>query len=198
MNNDMEHMKYLRPVAEADVAEIERKESTYRGSWKRRGGIGAFMMIARKWDRLESMLQAAPQHHSRYDIFCAIADDPDGKDGSALAEVRDLRRYLLLVEAEMLAEGWAGSGQAGKEAPDPSQPPFEGYRSPGYDVRSPAERERDRGADKTAADRPPMTLREQDLAERIHNLLLDLASKESIIADQDRELAALRREIGQP
>lgn len=39
------------------------------------------------------------------DIFTAIATDPSGDDGSVLAEVRDLRRYLLLVEAEMMARG---------------------------------------------------------------------------------------------
>ncbi len=39
------------------------------------------------------------------DIFQLIASDPSGSDGTVLAEVRDLRRYLLLVEAEMVARG---------------------------------------------------------------------------------------------
>jgi hypothetical protein len=39
------------------------------------------------------------------DIFAKIAEKPGGEDGSVLAEVRDLRRYLLLVEAEMIAAG---------------------------------------------------------------------------------------------
>ncbi len=39
------------------------------------------------------------------DIFQMIANNPSGDDGSPLAEVRDLRRYLLLVEAEMVARG---------------------------------------------------------------------------------------------
>ena len=39
------------------------------------------------------------------DIFGMIEADPSGRDGSVLAEVRDLRRYLLLVEAEMVARG---------------------------------------------------------------------------------------------
>lgn len=38
-------------------------------------------------------------------IFAMIRKDPTGKDGSVLAEVRDLRRYLLLVEAEMVSRG---------------------------------------------------------------------------------------------
>lgn len=40
------------------------------------------------------------------DIFTIIASQPaDGSDGTVLAEVRDLRRYLMLVEAEMIARG---------------------------------------------------------------------------------------------
>jgi len=39
------------------------------------------------------------------DIFGMIERDPSGDDGCVLAEVRDLRRYLLLVEAEMVARG---------------------------------------------------------------------------------------------
>lgn len=39
------------------------------------------------------------------DIFAKIAADPSGADGTVLAEVRDLRRYLMLVEAEMIARG---------------------------------------------------------------------------------------------
>ena len=38
-------------------------------------------------------------------IFAGIRQDPTGADGSPLAEVRDLRRYLLLIEAEMMARG---------------------------------------------------------------------------------------------
>jgi hypothetical protein len=98
----MAHLKYLDDVADYDVAIVNEKEKTYQGSWKQRGGIGAFMMMARKWDRLENILtkSSAP-----YDIFTAIKRDPTGADGSALAEVRDLRQYLLLIEAEMMASG---------------------------------------------------------------------------------------------
>jgi hypothetical protein len=110
---DMEHMKFLKQVAENDVQELERKENTYRGSWKKRGGVGAFMMCARKWDRIEGMLCPTRMHTrngvsrtaDNYDIFEEIEFDPkqSGEDGSMLAEVRDLRRYLLLIEAEMIS-----------------------------------------------------------------------------------------------
>lgn len=37
------------------------------------------------------------------DIFAKIEEDRSGNDGSVLAEIRDLRRYLMLVEAEIIA-----------------------------------------------------------------------------------------------
>lgn len=104
-----QHMQFLRPIAETDLEVLAAKEATYHGSWKRRGGVGAFMMLARKWDRLESLVERAGEstemHARPWDVFVAIDADPSGQDGSALAEVRDLRRYLLLVEAEMVARG---------------------------------------------------------------------------------------------
>jgi hypothetical protein len=39
------------------------------------------------------------------DIFAKIAEKPDGEDGSVLACMRDLRRYFLLIEGEMVARG---------------------------------------------------------------------------------------------
>jgi hypothetical protein len=94
----MEHMRYIEDVAAEDVRVLEHKEATYKGSWKRRGGVGAAMMLLRKSDRLEEILKAA-----NWDVFGVIQSQPDsGDDGTALAEIRDLRRYLLLIEAEML------------------------------------------------------------------------------------------------
>ena len=100
-----EHMEHLEDVARADIAELQRKERTYQGSWKRRGGVGAFMMLARKWDRIECIAEAGSPDAARsaYDIFGLIELNMSGKDGTLLAEIRDLRRYLLLVEAEMVA-----------------------------------------------------------------------------------------------
>lgn len=102
---NMDHMGYVDDVVAKDVAHLREKERTYQGSWKRRGGVGAFMMLARKWDRLESMLSGDPWN---YDVFRAVEAQPVGVDGSVLAEVRDLRRYLVLVEAEMTARGVVG------------------------------------------------------------------------------------------
>jgi len=97
----LKHLEFLESVAGEDVEHIKEKEKTYQGSWKKRGGCGAFLMAARKWDRLEVMLSGG----YNWDIFAAIAADPSGVDGCALAEIRDLRRYLLLIEAEMVSRG---------------------------------------------------------------------------------------------
>lgn len=51
--------------------------------------------------------------YSAENIFAMIRSDPSGTDGSVLAEVRDLRRYLLLVEAEMVSRGAIEDPQLG-------------------------------------------------------------------------------------
>jgi len=51
------------------------------------------------------MIQYLRDSYVAGNIFALIRSDPTGADGSALAEVRDLRRYLVLVEAEMMARG---------------------------------------------------------------------------------------------
>jgi hypothetical protein len=58
------------------------------------------------------------------DLFGKIAEKPSGKDGTVLACVRDLRRYLLLVEAEMIAEGVV----------EPETPPVTFYQPPTVDA----------------------------------------------------------------
>lgn len=96
--------KTLNLVAATDVEEIWPKDVSYGRSWKKRGGVGAFMMLARKIDRLETLVA----RHG-YDVFEAVVQDgpesEQGKDGTVIAEIRDLRRYLLLVEAELVARG---------------------------------------------------------------------------------------------
>jgi hypothetical protein len=87
----------LAVIAETDVEQTLEKDAQYNGSWLRRGGVGAFMMMARKWDRIEPAVAA----HS-YDIF--TAHHADRRAEGLLDDIRDLRRYLLLVEAEILVQ----------------------------------------------------------------------------------------------
>jgi hypothetical protein len=79
MGNKWEQM---RDIAQKDLTQLINAEKSYGDSWRRRGGTGAFMMLARKFDRIEQQSKSV-----NWDIFEAC----EKYDG-------DLRRYLLLVE----------------------------------------------------------------------------------------------------
>jgi|TARA_R100000081_G_C4803653_1_gene165916 hypothetical protein len=83
--------KDLFNLVEDDVRELVEAEKSYGDSWRKRGGVGAFMMLARKWDRIENQCIK-----DGYDIFDTISKDPT--DTGILDDIRDLRRYLILVE----------------------------------------------------------------------------------------------------
>lgn len=87
----------IRRIAEEDVRVLEIKGASYGDSWCRRGGMGAFMMLARKWDRIENQCEKVD-----YNVFKACYQDYDSTDG-ILDDIRDLRRYLLLVEQHVLS-----------------------------------------------------------------------------------------------
>jgi hypothetical protein len=80
-------------IAIADIATeivrlLEEKGKFYGDSWRKRGGPGAFMVMARKWDRIENI--CGPQG---YDIFKALNAD----SGGVRDDVKDLIGYLLLI-----------------------------------------------------------------------------------------------------
>ena len=85
-------------ISAEDWTSLDRAEEDYGDSWRKRGGIGAFMMLARKWDRIEKQV-----FDYTYDIFLALEEDkrPEG----LMDDIKDLRRYLLLVEAHMRTKG---------------------------------------------------------------------------------------------
>lgn len=113
------YLAHLEDVAQEDVGGLIKAQESYGNSWKRRGGVGAFMMLARKWDRLEKQVsgypilsrggaQGAPSEVGvPWDIFEHIASDQRAE--GLIDDIRDLRRYLLLVEAEMRARGAKGA-----------------------------------------------------------------------------------------
>jgi hypothetical protein len=140
-------LNYLQRVAESDISGLWRAERSYGNSWKRRGGVGAFMMLARKWDRIEQRVAGpagaagvgAAASPAQGDLFAHIAAEVlehidadrqiaadvlkhvdadrrvvsdvlkhiavDRRAEGIIDDIRDLRRYLLLVEAEMVARG---------------------------------------------------------------------------------------------
>lgn len=110
------HLAFLPDIAKQDVEQLNQKEREYGASWKKRGGVGAFMMLARKWDRLENMvdelrtytpvdnISIRPDYVAGpYDVFShAKGSEMEGGDAESLLDtIGDLRRYLMLVEAEM-------------------------------------------------------------------------------------------------
>ena len=54
-------MKHLQSIADTDVVTLRVKDKSYGGSWKRRGGVGAFMM-------LRNMLQPRVPGHSWHKV----------------------------------------------------------------------------------------------------------------------------------
>lgn len=89
----------LKAIAAEDVAGLIKAEESYGDSWKKRGGVGAFMMLARKWDRIENEMQSGHQ----YDIFSHVDLDPRAE--GLIDDIRDLRRYLMLVEGHLREHG---------------------------------------------------------------------------------------------
>ena len=96
--NSEEFYALIGQLSHADYEQLIVSGRSYGDSWKKRGGVGAFMMLARKWDRIEK--QTTEQN---WDIFQAIHANPT--DSGIIDDIRDLRRYLLLVEAEMMLNG---------------------------------------------------------------------------------------------
>lgn len=106
---------FLPQITRADVAGLNKAQKSYGDSWKRRGGVGAFMMLARKWDRIEEALRpgdGAAQGSARmfvgttipcaaYDIFRAA--EIDKRTEGIIDDIRDLRRYLILVLSQFKA-----------------------------------------------------------------------------------------------
>lgn len=104
--------RVLSEIANEDVQSLIKAHRNYGDSCFKRGGVGLFMMLARKWDRLERALDpnVVPGDHREapladttnapipaFDILTALRFDkrPEG----IIDDVRDLRRYLILVEA---------------------------------------------------------------------------------------------------
>ena len=101
----------LTTIVANDVAMLEEKGKGYGDSWRKRGGIGAFMNLSRKWDRLENICKELG-----FDVFnaCTHRQSSYGSpvDENVLDTIRDLRGYLLLVEEHVLAASAVDEGFA--------------------------------------------------------------------------------------
>lgn len=82
-----------------DHASLDQAALNYGPSWKLRGGVGAFHVIARKWDRIETAM--------------GWSQDPEGwpdpeltpEDFNACIEVCDVDRFFRLVLEDKRPEG---------------------------------------------------------------------------------------------
>ena len=92
-----EHL-HMTNISIRDIQTAFQKDKEYGSSWKKRGGVGAFMMLARKMDRLEEQVKK----HG-YDIFAALREK--GTSEALIDTMRDLRVYLSLVENEAMKLG---------------------------------------------------------------------------------------------
>jgi len=84
------YISEIPTIMERDYTFILRRDQEYHASWLKRGGVGAFMMLARKWDRFSPMV--IEFNNDPVDMLLARPDRVD--------DVQDLRRYLALVNAE--------------------------------------------------------------------------------------------------
>ena len=96
MMNVGSDFKLIEELATKDVSSLMEAQKSYGDSWRSRGGVGAFMMLARKWDRIENQTEKF-----KYDIFDTILNDHSVE--GILDDIKDLRCYLLLVEAYVIS-----------------------------------------------------------------------------------------------
>lgn len=98
MTIDTRYRQYVGQILKRDEEIVLKKDEEYGGSWLRRGGTGAFHAMFRKADRLEEQCR----RHG-YDVFAACEDKTSSE--ALLDTIGDLRRYLVLIEAEVTARG---------------------------------------------------------------------------------------------
>lgn len=89
-----EFFNELNRISLEDVAKLKKAAESYGDSWKKRGGVGAYMAAIRKIDRIEVQVEK----HG-YDVFKAV--ELDQRAEGIIDDIQDFRRYLLLWEAEL-------------------------------------------------------------------------------------------------
>jgi hypothetical protein len=88
----------LQNVVDGDVKLMWQKDQEYGRSWCKRGGTSATENVMRKVDRMTKQLEV-----NGWDIFKAMT--AEGTSEGFCDTVRDLRCYLVLCEAYLLAHG---------------------------------------------------------------------------------------------
>lgn len=98
---DVRYRDIIQHVSRDDVSRLLAKDREYGASWKRRGGVGAYMMMIRKIDRVMAIIPEPDGHPKHgFDVFAMLVDESVGGSEQLLDTMRDLRGYLTLIEAE--------------------------------------------------------------------------------------------------
>jgi hypothetical protein len=97
------HLKHVPIIAEEDAKGLINAHQSYGDSWKKRGGIGAYMVMIRKFDRMENHVK----RHG-YDVVAAIKADQRAE--GLIDDIRDARRYLNLIESWLRELGLVKAG----------------------------------------------------------------------------------------
>lgn len=92
----LEDYELIEKIALRDVETLKEKGKKYGSSWRKYGGVSAFMNTQRKADRFEEICR-----QYGYDVFKALEGEHD-KGETLLDTISDLRAYLLLVEAHYI------------------------------------------------------------------------------------------------
>lgn len=87
-----EHLDHLARIVTECEQLVRAKEDIYGGSWKQRGGVGAYFVSVRKFDSLEALVKA-----KGYDVFADLTHKGDGTIEDTL---RDIVGYGLLILSE--------------------------------------------------------------------------------------------------
>lgn len=99
----------LHTTSQRLTEQLIDKEVSYKGSWQRRGGQGAFMMLARKADRVLPIIDLIKEtwevieHQAQgenYDIW-KVWDRCEQMCDSEMNDIEDLAGYLLHIINEM-------------------------------------------------------------------------------------------------
>lgn len=88
--------RQLLEVLDRDALLIQQKDVSYGSSWKRRGGVGAYMVSVRKLDRIEHQVSQCGGMSRALSAIRAQEVD------SMREDIRDLRCYMLLILSELL------------------------------------------------------------------------------------------------
>ena len=91
----------LNNISHELVKFVNDKDIQYGSSWRKRGGAGAFFVMARKWDRIE---QACQKETSAYDIFNIFKEEV--RQETILDDCLDLVGYLLILVEHIVELGY--------------------------------------------------------------------------------------------